>query len=92
MAHRVPFVDAVRKAIDRTAPDLEESLRFALTREICRAVQGRVAPYDAVTETRLQRRGRNERIRALHNGSNAVVLAERFGLSKRQIDRIVRDQ
>ena len=86
---RLPVPDAVRKAIDRTAPDLEESLRFALTREICRAIQGRMVPYDAVVETRRQRSARDARIRALYDGTNAAALAERFALSKRHINRIV---
>ena len=47
---RLPVPDAIRLAIDRTGPDLEESLRFALAREICRAIQGRTVPYDAVVE------------------------------------------
>ena len=86
---RLPVPDAVRKAIDLTAPDLEESLRFALAREVCRAVQGRMVPYNAVVETRRQRLVRDARIRALYDGTNAAALAERFGMSKRQLNRIV---
>ena len=86
---RLPVPDVVRQAIDRTAPDLEESLRFALAREVCRAVQGRMVPYDAVVETRRQRLVRDARIRALYDGTNAAALAERFGMSKRQLNRIV---
>ena len=89
MVRRLPVPDAVRLVIDRTAPDLEESIRFALAREICRAIQGRMVPYDAVVETRRQRSARDVRIRALYDGTNAVALAERFGLSKRHINRIV---
>ena len=87
---QLPVSDAIRLAIDRTAPDLEESLRFALAREICRAIQGRPVPYDAVVEMRRHRRVRDARIRALYDGTKAAALAERFGLSKRQINRIVR--
>ena len=90
MPHRSSVPDIVRQAIDRAAPHLEEYLRVALTREVCRAAQGRHVPYAATIETARQRELRNTRIRtAFHAGVSEKELAGRFGLSQRQVQRIV---
>ena len=77
MRHKA--LDLVRQTIDRTAPDLEESLRYALAREICRALQGRTMPYEAAIQTVAHRHARNQRIRAAFDGSNVQELAQRWG-------------
>ena len=86
-----PVLVALERILASEAPALAAGQHQALTWSLYRALQGRAIPYAASIRARLHRRDRDRRIREqfTSHGLGPAVLAERWGLSERQIRRIV---
>ena len=94
VSHLPPMARSVEAALRRELPAAGEHDLRRLTAAVCDAASAHgssVAPTAARVRTAYGRRDRDAKMRALSGALGESALAERFGLSARQVRRILDD-